>query len=126
MATAFDFNALIAPSIMSGIGWIGLLAKNYYTDMAKLAIKRAEQDQNNEQRRLDKSEQYFEMLLNRLLVQNGEQEDKRLALEEQLIKVGQDISLKLEQLRDEIHSLTVEQAHLKHTIQKTTDPTRVN
>ena len=40
-------------AIVGGIGWIGVLAKNYYTEMAKLAIERSKQDQKNEQNRED-------------------------------------------------------------------------
>lgn len=114
---------LITPAIIGGIGWIGLLAKAYYTDMAKLAVKRSELDQLNEQRRIEKSEQYFEMLLQRLLVQTGEQEDKRQALEEQLIRVGTELVNSSHEVRDEIKSLRIEQNELNRAIKRTTNTT---
>lgn len=115
-----NINDLVTPSIMAGIGWIGLLAKTYYTDMAKLAVKRSELDQQNEQRRIEKSEQYFEMLLTRLLTQAGEQEDKRLELEERLVRVGNDLVNSNHEIRDEIKSLRLEQNNLVNIIRQTT------
>lgn len=115
-----NINDLVTPSIMAGIGWIGLLAKTYYTDMAKLAVKRSELDQQNEQRRIEKSEQYFEMLLTRLLLQAGEQEDKRQALEEQLIRVGTELVNSNHEIRDELKGLRVEQNNLVNIIRQTT------
>ncbi|WP_146048810.1 hypothetical protein [Pseudanabaena sp. BC1403] len=118
-----NINDLVTPSIMAGIGWIGLLAKTYYTDMAKLAVKRSELDQQNEQRRIEKSEQYFEMLLTRLLLQAGEQEDKRQALEEQLIRVGTELVNSNHEIRDELKGLRVEQNELNKAIRRTTSTT---
>lgn len=115
-----NINDLVTPSIMAGIGWIGLLAKTYYTDMAKLAVKRSELDQQNEQRRIEKSEQYFEMLLTRLLLQAGEQEDKRQALEEQLIRVGTELVNSNHEIRDELKGLRLEQNNLVNIIRQTT------
>ena len=70
---------LITGAIVGGIGWVGLLAKNYYTDMAKLAVERSQQEQENEQRRIQKSEKYFEILFQNLLTLVGEEKDSRLA-----------------------------------------------
>lgn len=116
-------NELITSAIIGGIGWIGLLAKTYYTDMAKLAVKRAELDQQNEQNRIKKGDEYFELLLRRLLLQAGEQEDKRQALEEQLIRVGTELVSSNHEIRDEIKSLRVEQNELNRVIRQTTSTT---
>lgn len=75
---------LITGAIVAAIGWIGLLAKNYYTDMAKLAIERSQQEQENEQRRIQKSEKYFEILFQNLLTLVGEEKDVRLALMQEI------------------------------------------
>ncbi|OYQ66643.1 hypothetical protein B9G53_03490 [Pseudanabaena sp. SR411] len=114
---------ILTPAIIGGIGWIGLLAKDYYTKMAAIALKRSELDQENEQRRIEKAESYFELLLQRLLMQAGEQEDKRQALEERLIRALTDLVNSNHEIRDELHSLRNEQNNLNRQILKTTSTT---
>lgn len=82
---------LITGAIVGGIGWVGLLAKNYYTDMAKLAVERSQQEQENEQRRIQKSEKYFEILFQNLLTLVGEEKDIRLALMQEINQVLREI-----------------------------------
>lgn len=83
---------LITGAIVGGIGWVGLLAKNYYTDMAKLAIERSQQEQENEQRRIQKSEKYFEILFQNLLTLVGEEKDVRLALMQEINQTLREIT----------------------------------
>ena len=74
----------ISLAIVGGIGWIGLLAKNYYTEMAKLAVDRSKQDQKNEQNRIEKSEKVFDVLLQNVLTLVGEEKDSRLFYMQQI------------------------------------------
>ena len=42
----------VSLAIISACGWIGLLARNYYTEMAAIAVERSRREGVNEQERL--------------------------------------------------------------------------
>lgn len=96
---------LITGAIVGGVGWVGLLAKNYYTDMAKLAVERSQQESENEQRRIEKSEKYFEILFQNLLTLVGEEKDIRLALMQEINQVLREITKSNVELNKDIKLL---------------------
>lgn len=79
---------LITSAAIGGIGWIGLLAKNYFTQMANLRIKEAEQAAQNEQRRIEKQESYYERLFGLFMQTVGEEKDERLAFQHEMTRIG--------------------------------------
>ena len=102
----------VSIAIVGGVGWIGVLAKNYYTEMAKLAVDRSKQDQKNEQSRIEKSEKVFDVLLQNVLTLVGEEKDSRLFYMQQidetlreLIKSNNQVHLDNQGVRDDMRSL---------------------
>jgi hypothetical protein len=91
--------------IIAGLGGLGILAKNYYTDMAKLAIERSRQEQENEQRRIEKSEKYFEILLQNLLSLVGEEKDIRLQIMQEINATLRELTRSNTQLHSDIKLL---------------------
>ena len=96
---------IISGAVLGGIGWLGVLAKSYYTDMAKLAIERSKQEQENEQRRIEKSEKYFEILLQNLLSLVGEEKDTRLQLAQETNDTLRRMIISNNQIHDDMKTL---------------------
>ena len=96
---------IISGAVLGGIGWLGVLAKSYYTDMAKLAIERSKQEQENEQRRIEKNEKYFEILLQNLLCLVGEEKDTRLQIAQETNDTLRRMIISNNQIHDEKKSL---------------------
>jgi hypothetical protein len=71
---------------------VGLLSKNYYTQLANLRIQEAKQAQENEQRRIEKQESYFERLFQLFTLMVGEEKDERLAFQNEMVRVANDLS----------------------------------
>ena len=96
---------IISGAVLGGIGWLGVLAKSYYTDMAKLAIERSKQEQENEQRRIEKNEKYFEILLQNLLCLVGEEKDTRLQIAQETNDTLRKVIISNNQVHDDMKFL---------------------
>ncbi len=83
---------LLASAAIGALGWLGILARNYYTQMANLRIEEARQAQTNEQRRIEKQEGYFERLFQLFTLMVGEEKDERLAFQNEMARVGNDLA----------------------------------
>jgi ABC-type histidine transport system ATPase subunit len=70
----------ISLAIIGGVSWIGLLAKNYYTEMTKLAIERAARQEQNEQDRIKREREQFDIVFQNLLTRVNEERDVIQAL----------------------------------------------
>lgn len=78
---------LITSAAIGTLGWVGILARNYYTQITNLRIKEAEQAQINEQRRIEKQEGYFERLFQLFTMMVGEEKDERLAFQHEMTRL---------------------------------------
>ena len=96
---------IISGAVLGGIGWLGVLAKSYYTDMAKLAIERSKQEQENEQRRIEKNEKYFEILLQNLLSLVGEEKDVRLQIMQEINETLRRLTISNNEIHDDMKIL---------------------
>ena len=96
---------LITGAIVGGITWVGVLAKNYYTEMAKLAVERSKDDRANEQRRIEKQEKYFEILFQHILLVVGEEKDRQLMLQQQILEVSKQVIESLEKVKRSVDAL---------------------
>lgn len=83
---------LITSATLGALGWLGILARNYYTQMANLRIEEAKQSQINEQRRIEKQEGYFERLFQLFTMMVGEEKDERLAFQNEMARVASDLA----------------------------------
>ena len=96
---------ILSGAVLAGIGWLGVLAKSYYTDMAKLAVERSKQEQENEQRRIEKNEKYFEILLQNLLSLVGEEKDIRLQIAQETNDTLRKLVISNNQVHDDMKFL---------------------
>ncbi len=78
---------LITSAAIGTLGWVGILARNYYTQITNLRIKEAEQNQANEQRRIEKQEGYFERLFQLFTMMVGEEKDERIAFQHEMTRL---------------------------------------
>jgi hypothetical protein len=70
----------VSLAIISACGWIGLLARNYYTEMAAIAVERSRRDAVNEQERLNREREQFDIVFQNLLTRVNEERDVIQAL----------------------------------------------
>lgn len=67
-------------AIIGGVGWVGVLAKNYYTQMAQIAIDRSKREYENEQERIKREREQFDIVFQNLLTRVNEERDVIQAL----------------------------------------------
>ena len=65
----------VSLAIISACGWIGLLARNYYTEMAAIAVERSRREGVNEQERLNREREQFDIVFQNLLTRVNEERD---------------------------------------------------
>lgn len=70
----------VSLAIISACGWIGLLARNYYTEMAAIAVEKFRRDGVNEQERLNREREQFDIVFQNLLTRVNEERDMIQAL----------------------------------------------
>jgi uncharacterized membrane-anchored protein YhcB (DUF1043 family) len=89
----------ISLAIIGGIGWIGVLARNYYTELIKIALERsrreqelatenASRQQQNEQDRISRERQQFDIVFQNLLTRVNEE---REIIQSLIIEIKQSI-----------------------------------
>lgn len=83
---------IITSAVVGTLGWVGMLSRNYYTQLASLRIQEAKQAQENEQRRIEKQEGYFERLFQLFTMMVGEEKDERLAFQNEMVRVANQLS----------------------------------
>lgn len=95
-------------AVVGGAGWVSILARNYYTQMTSIAIQRAKDDRDNEQKRISREREQFDIVFQNLLTRvNEEREIIQAALTElrDYIRQGNDLDAEilqeLNQLRRE-------------------------
>lgn len=108
-------------ALIAGIGWISVLARNYYTQMATLAIERVKLDQansedrrkidrQNEQERLEREREQFDIIFQNLLTRVNEERDLIQALLKQVheqIEASIDIDKQVIKEISELRSLII-------------------
>lgn len=110
---------LVTSAALGTLGWVGLLARNYYTEMAKLRIEEAKQAQTNEQRRIEKQEGYFERLFGIFTMMVGEEKDERLAFQHEMARVANDLANFNRSMSDDMRNLTLEMSKIAKRIEDT-------
>lgn len=70
----------VSLAIISACGWIGLLARNYYTEMVKIAVDRERREHENEQEELQRTRMQFDIIFQNLLTRVNEERDTIQAL----------------------------------------------
>lgn len=83
----------VSVAIVGACGWVGLLARNYYTEMAAIAVERSRRDGINEQERLNREREQFDIVFQNLLTRVNEERDVIQALLSELrrtIEVSKD------------------------------------
>ena len=113
----------VSLAIVGGVGWIGVLAKNYYTEMARLAVERSKQDQKNEQNRIEKSEKVFDILLGNVLTLVGEEKDSRLFNQQQMEQTLRELINSNNQAHADWQNVREDMRSLITTIRNTTAET---
>ncbi|WP_055075028.1 hypothetical protein [Pseudanabaena sp. 'Roaring Creek'] len=95
-------------AIIGGVGWIGVLARNYYTEMATIAIERSKREQQNEQERIKREREQFDIVFQNLLTRVNEERDVIQALIMELkqviyksAEVDKEVLIELNQIRRE-------------------------
>ena len=103
----------VSLAIISACGWIGLLARNYYTEMAAIAVERSRRDGVNEQERLNREREQFDIVFQNLLTRVNEERDviQALLMElrqiiERSIDVDSRVLRELSEVRRVIDSVT--------------------
>jgi hypothetical protein len=76
-----------ALTVVGLVGWIGVLARNYYTEMAKIAIERSKDERKNEQERVAREREQFDIVFQNLLTRVNEERDVIQALINELREV---------------------------------------
>lgn len=76
-------------AIIGGVGWIGVLARNYYTEMAAIAIERSKREQQNEQERIKREREQFDIVFQNLLTRVNEERDVIQSLIQELRQIIQ-------------------------------------
>jgi hypothetical protein len=99
-------------ALMTGLGGVGLLLKNFLTELAKIKLEETSirleevrQNNENEQRRVLKQEQYYEMLLQNVLIVAGEEKDRALAMQERMVRLCEQIVESDNAMKSELHDL---------------------
>ena len=75
-------------AIIGGVGWVGVLARNYYTEMARIAIERSKLEQQNEQERIKREREQFDIVFQNLLTRVNEERD---VIQSLIVEVKQSI-----------------------------------
>lgn len=95
-------------AIIGGVGWIGVLARNYYTEMARIAIERSKLEQTNEQQRVIREREQFDIIFQNLLTRVNEERDiiQSLIIEvkqsiDRSAEVDRELLLEINQIRRE-------------------------
>lgn len=95
-------------AIIGGVGWIGVLARNYYTEMAAIAVERSKREQKNEQERINREREQFDIVFQNLLTRVNEERDVIQALIQELrqiihqsAEVDKEVLIELNQIRRE-------------------------
>ena len=99
---------LVTSATLGALGWLGILARNYYTQMANLRIEEARQAQINEQRRIEKQEGYFERLFQLFTLMVGEEKDERLAFQNEMARVASDLANSNRSMSDDMRNLSLQ------------------
>lgn len=107
---------IVTSALVGTLGWVGLLSKNYYTQLANLRIQEAKQAQENEQRRIEKQESYFERLFQLFTLMVGEEKDERLAFQNEMVRVASEICKHNREMSEHL-------ARLARRIEATCSPT---
>ncbi|NUN66353.1 hypothetical protein HCU40_16735 [Pseudanabaena biceps] len=66
---------LTALGVIGGMGWLGILARNYSTEMIKIAIEKQRKENENQQERLDREREQFDIVFQNLLTRVNEERD---------------------------------------------------
>jgi len=77
----------VSLAVIGGVGWIGVLSKNYYTEMVKIAIERSKREQINEQERLNREREQFDIVFQNLLTRVNEERDVVQSLIQELKQI---------------------------------------
>lgn len=95
-------------AIIGGVGWVSVLARNYYTEMARIAIERSKLEQQNEQERIKREREQFDIVFQNLLTRVNEERDVIQALIIELkqvitnsAEVDKEVLIELNQIRRE-------------------------
>lgn len=75
-------------ALTGATGWLGYLARNYFTNLASIKLEETRNRQENAQRQIENQEKYFEILLQNILLVVGEEKDRGLALQEQIVNTN--------------------------------------
>lgn len=101
----------VSLAIISACGWIGLLARNYYTEMVAIAVERSRRDSVNEQERLNREREQFDIVFQNLLTRVNEERDVIQALLNELkgtidrsTEVDREVVSELVEVRRLLHS----------------------
>lgn len=65
----------ITLAIIAGMGWLGVLARNYSTEMVKIAIERERKEHENDQEELQRTRRQFDIIFQNLLTRVNEERD---------------------------------------------------
>ena len=65
----------ISVAILAGIGWLGVLAKNYSTEMIKIAVEKQRKEYENGQEELQRKHRQFDIIFQNLLTRVNEERD---------------------------------------------------
>ena len=71
-------------ALVGAMGWIGLLARGYFSSLAAIKLEEAKNRQQNAQRLIENQEKYFEILLKNILVSVKELRQSNELMHEQL------------------------------------------
>lgn len=65
----------ITLAVIGGIAWISVLAKNYSSEMVKIAIERERKEHENDQEELQRTRRQFDIIFQNLLTRVNEERD---------------------------------------------------
>lgn len=65
----------IGIAILAGMGWLGVLAKNYSTEMIKIAVEKQRKEYENAQEELQRKHRQFDIIFQNLLTRVNEERD---------------------------------------------------
>jgi len=65
----------IGIAILAGMGWLGVLAKNYSTEMIKIAVEKQRKEYENGQEELQRKHRQFDIIFQNLLGRVNEERD---------------------------------------------------
>ena len=65
----------ISLAILAGMGWLGVLARNYSTEMIKIAVEKQRKEYENGQEELQRKHRQFDIIFQNLLTRVNEERD---------------------------------------------------